>query len=387
MSDQVGRRLVFLVTEDWYFCSHRLPLAVAAKQAGYDVWVLTRVSEYGDIIRRAGLNLIPIFLERRSYNPFRDLIFVWKLTALYRQIKPDILHHVALKPIIYGSIAAYLSGYGQIMINAMAGMGFIFTSRQLHARILKFCIRHLLRLVLKPPNSRLLLQNSDDVRYVTETGICDPNKIDLIRGAGVDTDKFFPATKVSMSPVVLLASRMLEDKGISVFVEAATILKKQRAGARFLLVGKGDKNNATSIPDWQLQQWHESGVVEWLGHRDDMPEVFASADLAVLPTTYGEGVPKFLIEAASCGLAIVATDWPGCREIVKHNISGLLIRPRDAAALAEAIKFLMENPAVRSRFGVAGRRLVEQEFSLERVIEQTLKLYGNEVTRAGKFQR
>lgn len=367
-------KILFFITEDWYFCSHRLPLAIAAKEAGFDVTVLTRVNKHGEMIKSAGLRLIPSILARRSQNPFDEANFIRKLTSIYRQEKPDIVHHVAMKPVIYGSIAARLTGCKNV-VNAMAGMGFVFTSDQTKAKILKPFVSGAYRLLLNRLGHRLILQNSDDVSFFTRSKLIDPNKIALIRGAGVDTRQFVPKPAVAGIPTIVLASRLLWDKGVGEFVEASKILKSEKIVARFVLVGEGDRDNPSAVPARQLEEWHVSGFIEWWGRREDMPDVFAQSHIVALPTTYGEGIPKVLLEAASCGLPIVTTDWPGCREIVRHNENGLLIPPKNPQALADALKTLIQSPDMRQQMGAAGRKIVEQEFSQEIVIEQTLALY------------
>lgn len=367
-------KLLFFVTEDWYFCTHRLPLAIAAKEAGFDVTVLTRVNKHSGIIEDAGLRLIPSSLLRRGQNPVYEASFIRQLTSIYRKEKPDIVHHVAMKPVLYGSLAARLAGCKHV-VNAMAGMGFVFTSDQLKARLLRPLVSGSYRLLLNHPGSRLILQNSDDVALFTRSGLIDPQKIALIRGAGVDTRQYTPTKEASGRPIVVMASRLLWDKGVGEFVNAAKSLKQQGVDALFVLVGEGDRDNPSAVPDSQLQEWHQLGVIEWWGRREDMPQIFAQAHVVVLPTTYGEGVPKVLLEAASCERPIVTTDWPGCREIVQHGENGLLVPPKNALALADAIKTLLQHPEMRQRMGAAGRKIVEQEFSQELVIDQTLNLY------------
>lgn len=366
-------KLLFLITEDWYFCSHRLPLAIAAKDAGFDVSILTRVKKHGTMIKDAGLELVPITLARCGRNPVSEGGFIRELVSIYRQEKPDIVHHVAMKPVLYGSIAARLAGCKNV-INAMAGMGFVFTSSQAKARILRPIVSKAYRLLLNRPGYRLILQNYDDVDFFTKSNLIDPRKIALIRGAGVDTTQFTHGLEPSGRLTIVLASRLLYDKGVKEFVEAAQQLHDGGIDARFVLVGDSDHENPASITKDQISQWVNSGSIEWWGHRDNMPGVFEQAHIICLPS-YREGLPKVLLEAAASVKPIVATDVPGCREIVRHNKNGLLVPPKNSTALAEALKTLILNPAMRRQMGLAGRKLVQQEFSQEIVIEQTLSLY------------
>ncbi|MCX7098534.1 MAG: glycosyltransferase family 4 protein [Methylococcales bacterium] len=367
-------KLLYFVTEDWYFCSHRLALAVAAQQAGFEVLVVTRVNRHGDLIRSHGLKLIPIELSRRSRNPFKELAVIWQLLAIYRKHKPDIVHHVALKPVLYGSLAARLAGVPAV-VNALAGLGFLFVSKRLLARVLRPLVETAFRLLLNRSRSQVIFQNPDDQGLLVGRKLLAPERATLIRGSGVDTHVFTPMPETAGIPLVILASRLLWDKGVAEFVAAAQQVNALGVIARFALVGVGDPENPASIPDAQLEQWHELGIIEWWGRRDDMPQVLAQAHIVCLPTSYGEGVPKVLIEAAACGRPIVATDVPGCREIVRHEENGLLVPAKDVDALALAIRRLIADKVLRQTMGARGRELVEAEFSIERVIGQTLQLY------------
>ena len=370
----VDPKLLFLVTEDWYFCSHRLPLAIAAKEAGFEVMVATRVNEHGDMIRDAGLRLLPLTAFcRRGMNPLREWGAIREIFHLYRQVQPDIVHQVALKPVLYGSLAAWPAGCGKV-VNALAGLGFVFGSDRMLARLLRPLVRQAFRWLLSRPGRRLILQNRDDMEQFAREGVVTPEKMVLIRGAGVDTGCFAPMAEPAGLPLVMLASRLLWDKGVGEFVEAAGLLRRQGVAARFVLVGDGDPENPATVPPEQLEAWRQEGDIEWWGRLEDMPAVLGQAHIVCLPS-YREGLPKVLLEAAACAKPIVATDVPGCREIVRHGENGLLVPPRDGAALGAAINSLLENAELRQQMGVAGRRLVEREFAQEIVIEQTLRLY------------
>lgn len=370
-----GSKLLFFVTEDWYFCSHRLPLALAAKEAGFDVSVVTRVRSHGEQIKSAGLKLFPLELSRRGINPLREFQVIGSLVSIYRAEQPDIVHHVALKPVMYGSIASRMANVPHI-VNAMAGLGFLFSSRSLKARLVRPLVMRIFRFLLNCRGSRVILQNPDDVRVMCDSGVLERSRIALIRGSGVDTLEFTLQPEPAAEPLVILASRLLWDKGVGEFVEAARQLKQQGVSARFALVGEGDAGNPSTIPDKQLSAWREEGVIELWGRREDMPNVFAQSHIVCLPSSYGEGVPRVLIEAAACGRPIVTTDAPGCREIVQDGLNGYLVPLRDAAAVAGALKKLIDSPLLRRTMGAKGRELVESEFSLERVNNETLALYG-----------
>ncbi len=368
------KKLLFFVTEDWYFCSHRLPLAISAKEAGYDVSVVTRVNHHGDEIKLAGINLIPLELSRRGVNFVKELKTIARLAKIYKKERPDYVHHIALKPVIYGTIASIITDVPRV-VNAMAGMGLLFSSKSYKFRVLKPFITLMFRFLLNRKRSRVILQNPDDVKLLTQAKILNKDRVELILGSGVDPQKYFYVKEQTGPPVVVLASRLLWDKGIKEFVDAARILKNEGVIARFVLVGEGDSENPSAIPHSKLKEWHEQGDVEWWGRKDNMPEIFAQSSIVCLPSFYGEGVPKVLIEAASCGRAIVTTDTPGCREIVKDGINGLLVPPRDAAAVAEAIKKLIVSPELRSKMAIKGRELVKKKFSLKKVNIETLQVY------------
>ena len=366
-------KLLYFVTEDWYFCSHRLALAIAAQKAGYEVVVVTRVNQHAELIRSHGLKLIHFELSRRSRNPFIEFGMIWRLLRIYREEQPDIVHHVALKPVLYGSIAARLTGVPAV-VNALAGLGFLFISKHFQARVIRLLVESAFRLLFNDPNVRVIFQNPDDMALLTSHGVLVTKQGVLIRGSGVCTLQFNVTPEVYGLPLVVLASRMLWDKGIAEFVEAVRQLRGQGVAARFALVGEGDPDNPASISNKQLSQWQNEGIIEWWGQRDDMPRVFAQSHIVCLPS-YREGLPKVLVEAAACGRPIIATDVPGCREIVHDGENGLLVPAKDFYALANALRQLIDNPSLRIAMGKRGREIVESKFSIEHVVTQTLTLY------------
>jgi glycosyltransferase involved in cell wall biosynthesis len=373
--------IVYLISEDWYFWSHRLPLAVAARDAGYRVCLVTRVGEYGERIREQGIELIPTTLKREGRNPAREMKAIAQLTRIYKSLRPRIVHHVGVKPIIYGSIAARLARV-PIVVNALPGLGFVFARSDRRARLFRLAIAPLFRRLMNRSNSSVILQNRDNQKVLVESGVVSPDRVALIRGSGVDLSQFPFQPEPGGRPVVVLASRMLWDKGVGEFVEAARRLKRTGTDARFALVGDTDPANPASIPDSELRAWVAEGVVEWWGRRQDMPAVFASASVVCLPS-YCEGLPKVLLEAAASGRPIVTTDVPGCREIVRERDNGLLVPPRDAEAVATAIAALLGDKALRARMGSRGRAIVEEEFSVQRVVSETLALYEELVAKSG----
>jgi glycosyltransferase involved in cell wall biosynthesis len=366
-------KLLFFITEDWYFWSHRLPLARAARQSGFDVVLVTRVSEHAERIRAEGIKLVPIDIRRRGRNPLRELGLLAQLARIYRAERPDLVHHVALKPVLYGAIAARLAGV-RAKVSALAGLGYVFLATHLKGRLLRAWVRLAYRLLLNGRNSRTIVQNDDDRAMLVGGGVLRPESVVVIRGSGVDLRRFVPADETPGAAVVVLVSRMLRDKGVIEFVEAARALRLGGATARFALVGDADPENPTTLTVDQLRAWQQEGVIEWWGWRDDTERVFAQSHIVCLPS-YREGLPKVLLEAAACGRAIVTTDVPGCRDVVRDGDNGLLVPPRDAAALARALAALLADPERRRRMGRRGRQIVESEFSVERVNAETLAVY------------
>ena len=349
------RKLLLFITEDHYVVSHRLPLAVAAQANGYDVTIVARERNCGDVIRRAGLRLIPFENARSSLNLFSDLRMVARLIALYRREQPDIAHHVAMKPILYGSLAAKTVRRARV-VNAVAGMGWLFTSQQGHARWLKPIVERALKRLAA--SGLTIVQNPDDHAMLVELGL-DPSRIRLIPGAGVDLDLFRPTAAPGGPPTVVMATRLLWDKGVAEFVAAARILRARRVDARFVLAGDPDPLNPASVSAEDVRAWTREGVIEYAGFVADMPGLLSRSHVVCLPS-YREGLPKSLIEAAAAGRAIVATDVPGCREAVRDGYNGFLVPPRSTDELATALERLIVDPVLRDEMGRHGRLLAEQ---------------------------
>ena len=367
-------RLLFLITEDWYFRSHRLDLARQAQMAGMEVFVSTLVDDGGKWIKDEGFTYLPIPFVKGSRNPFREMQAIHRLTLLYRQVRPDIVHQVAMKPILYGSLAARVAKI-PCVVNAFGGLGHVFTADGAACRMLRMGLKVGLRTALAIPNSRIVVQTQNDGERLSKEGIVRRNRTVVIRGVGVDMTMFTPQLKESRDPVILHASRMIWSKGVGDFVKAAKLLKQRGVNARFVLVGRTDPAAPHAISEPQLLAWQKEGVVEWWGHRDDMPNVIGSAWVVVLPTFYGEGIPKILIEACACGKPVITTPIPGCSDIVRDGENGFIIPQKDPLALAKAIQVLVENPDLRLRFGIRGREIVVDEFASQRMARQTLAVY------------
>ncbi len=315
-------------------------------------------------------------LGRLSQNPWSEVISVMELIRIYWAERPDIVHHVAMKAALYGTMAARLVR-SPAVINAFTGLGYTFSSSQTHARVLKALIRAAFRLILNGTNGRIgvIVQNPDDRELLVKANILKRDNGYLIKGSGVDPEDYAMNPEPPGIPRIILASRMIWDKGIGEFVRAARQLLDAGVKARFILSGIVDSGHPSAIPVGTLQGWHEEGTIEWWGYRENMPAILSQAHVVCLPSFYGEGVPKVLIEAASCGRAIVTTDAPGCREIVRDGENGFLVPPHDVEALAGAIRRLIDDPPLRKAMGQRGRKLVIEEFSLDRVVSDTMGLY------------
>ncbi|MCK5403598.1 MAG: glycosyltransferase family 4 protein [Desulfobulbaceae bacterium] len=366
-------KILFLVTEDWYFWSHRLPVARAAKKQGYEVVIATRVQDHGNRIRSEGFTLVPISLIRRSTNPLRELAVIYEITRVYRTHRPDIVHHVALKPVLYGSLAARLAGIKNVA-NALTGLGYVFIAEGAKAAFLRSVVKILFHACFAARNTRVIFQNNEDRLFFINQGIISPDKTVLIRGSGVNINHFSPSPEHDGEPKIILASRMLWDKGVGDLVEAAKILKSRKIPGKIVLAGRPDPENPAAIPEKTLAQWNREGIISWKGHVDNIADLLRKCHIAVLPS-YREGVPKSLLEAAASGLPLVATDVPGCREVVKPDKNGFLVPPKDPESLAKAFTILLKNRELRKKFGLASRKIAENEFSEKLVIDETLTLY------------
>ncbi|OFZ65889.1 MAG: glycosyl transferase family 1 [Betaproteobacteria bacterium RBG_16_56_24] len=364
-------KILFFITEDWFVCSHWLPLIEGAKNTGFEVVVVTRINRHEGEILQHGVKVIEFDISRRGSNVFRELKVILQLMRIYREEQPDIVHHVAMKPMLYGSLASHLLRVPHT-VNWVAGMGWLFVSGNRRAKILRGIIRRALGVLLR--RTSVIVENKDDQAIIADIGIAAQH-IHLVRGAGVDTLLYSPCPEPVGIPLVVLPARMLWDKGVGEFVGAARQLQQRGVKAKLVLVGDPDTENPASVPERQLKDWQNEGVVEWWGRREDMPQVLAQSHIVCLPS-YREGLPKALLEAASCGLPIVTTDVPGCREIVRDGDNGLLVEAYNATALADALARLLSDPGLRQQMGLRGRERVLSEFSQERIVAQVLALYS-----------
>ena len=364
-------RLLYLVSEDWYFLSHRLPMARAARDAGFEVHVATRVVDGGAAIEAEGFTLHPLTWRRGSTNPVDFAKAVAEVRRTYRSVAPDLVHQVAFWPSVVGSLAA--AGLPLPRLSALAGMGFAFTSNTPKARVLRALLRPFLRHLLSGPHATVLVQNPDDYQAMGALGIAQEH-IALIPGSGVDTERLRPLPEAAGPITIGYVGRLLEDKGLRALVAAHALLNERGETIKLLIAGDSDPANPASIPAAQIAAWRQQPGLELLGHVADVASVWAKAHIAVLASRR-EGLPLSLLEAAACGRPIVATDVPGCREIARADLNALLVPVDDAPALADAVQRLAHDAALRAKFGAAGRALVEREFAGTRVGAEAVNLY------------
>ena len=369
-------KILLLANTDWYLYNFRRSLALAVKSQGYQVLLLSPPGPYGEKLRALGLRWEPVPMDRRSLNPLREVRLLAWLVSVFRRERPALVHGFTIKCAVYGSLAARMACV-PARVNAVAGMGYVFTSNDFKARLLRGPVRALLRLALGGQGARLVLQNPDDVAMFEGAGLVASEQVRLIPGSGVDLQRFVPAERLrgeGAAMTVLLAARLLWDKGLAEFIEAIRLLRDQGRPLRFLLAGTPDPGNPAAVPEDTVRGWAAEGLLEWLGHVDDMPALLATVDAVVLPS-YREGLPKTLIEAAACALPLVTTDVPGCREVVTDGEDGLRVSVRDGAALAAAIARLQDDPALARRLGEAARVKALDRFDERVVVAATLAVY------------
>jgi glycosyltransferase involved in cell wall biosynthesis len=368
-------KIVLFANTDWYLYNFRRSLALSLHRAGHELLLLSPPGPYGEKLQALGLRWEALPMERRSLNPLRELSLLRHLVALLRRERPALVHGFTIKCAVYGSLAARLAGV-PARVNAVAGMGYVFTSNDAKARALRPVVRALLRLALDGEGARLILQNRDDVALFERAGLVDPARIRLVRGSGVDCSRFVKrGGDRSGGPLrVLVAARLLWDKGLEEYVQAARELLAEGRRIEFLLAGTPDPGNPAAVPEETVRGWVNEGVVNWLGHVEDMPTLLSAVDVVALPS-YREGLPKTLIEAAACAQPLITTDVPGCREVVTDGVDGLLVPVRDAKALAHAIRRLDDDPALARRLGEAAWAKAHAEFDERIVIRRTIDVY------------
>src|SRR3990167_3808473 len=371
----MSKKLLIVVSSIAFFLSHRLTLAKAALASGYEVHVAIPDSSSRDQeVNHYGLQYHRIFMNRGGFNPLQDGISLWSLYRLYRSVKPDIVHHVTMKPILYGSLAARWARVPAV-INAVSGLGYLFIANGWWIKRVRAVVKQCLKWALRYPRRYVIFQNEHDRQQFLHEQLLEEQSTFLIRGSGVDMHEFPYTSELLGTPIVLMASRLLWDKGVGEFVAAARYIQQQKnLSVRFVLVGGRDPANPAVISHRQLKRWCEEHCIEYWGERTDMPQVMQAAHIVCLPS-YREGLPRVLVEAAAIGRAIVTTDTPGCRDVVRDGENGLLVPVKNVEQLVHALMTLLQNPVLRQTMGRRGRALVEKEYALEVILQQTLAIY------------
>lgn len=369
----IDPKVLFVITEDWFFHSHFLDRAKYIASSGGTVGIATRFSIHEEELRDLGFELFPINFSRRGLNPITEFITALKIRRIVRRFKPDIAHNIALKPVVTGTFGELLGQQGAV-INALVGMGYIFTSTDTRASVVKPIISRILKFLLRSNSVHVVIENPDDLNSLVDEGFVRQSQISLIRGAGVDLNAFPFHPEVAGPVVVTLVSRILRDKGVLEFIDAASQLRARVPDVVFQIVGEPDLGNPSAIPQSEIDSWESLANVKYLGRRSDIADILKGSHIVCLPS-YREGLPKSLLEALSCGRPIITTDVPGCREVCNDGVNGLLIPARDSIALSHAIEKLALDQDLRQAMGRAGRVRAESEFSNEIVCAQTLDLY------------
>jgi glycosyltransferase involved in cell wall biosynthesis len=364
-------KVILFANTDWYLYNFRLNLAQALRARDAEVVLLSPSGPYASQLQAAGFRWIPTPMSGKGMNPFEELKTVWLLRKIYRNEKPDLVHHFTIKCVLYGSMVARWSKVRPV-VNAVPGLGYVFNATGWRGALMRLLVRWLYRFALR--DTQVIFQNKEDREIFIRLHLVRAESTHLIPGSGVNLNKFSPMPEPSGIPVVMLAARMLWDKGVGDFVEAARILKSDNVQARFVLVGDTYADNPSAVPPQQLTKWSKEGIVEWWGWQEDMERILPQSSLVCLPT-YHEGAPRILIEAAASGRAIVSTNIAGCREIVHEGINGLTVPSRNPVMLAQALRTLISDPNERLRMGSEGRKIAENHFSDELIAMKTLEVY------------
>ena len=366
------KKVLLVANTDWYLYNFRLSFAQYLREQGIEVLFCTPEGRYTAEMKRQGFRCIRLELSRKSLLPWNELASLFQLIRIYRQERVDLVHHHTLKPVLYGSLAARLVRV-PIVVNSVTGRGYVFMGEDWRASVIRKPVRMLLRTALAASNCAVIFENEHDRQYYIDTKLIKNERTWLIEGVGVNINRFVPTPEPPGQVVILMASRMLWDKGVGVLVEAARLLR-QKVSVKMVLAGEPDPGNPSSVDERILQDWNKEGIIDWLGWREDMVQVYSMSHVVTLPSMY-EGVPTTLLEAAACGQPIVATDIPGCRSVVNHGVNGYLVAPNNPMELADALERLVKDPLLRERMGKAGRSLILEKYTDACVNEATLAVY------------
>lgn len=386
MTQRHSRVLLFVVNTPEFFLSHRLPIAIAAHKAGYEVHVASAEGEGVQAVLAHGFFHHSIGFARSGQNPWVEFRTLMSLVQVMRRVRPDIVHLITIKPVLYGGIAARLVRVPAV-VSAVSGLGTVFLAHTWATRLRRRLIIKLYKAAFRQRSLAVIFQNPDDRDTLISSGAIQRLDTRLIRGSGVSLDDYPYTTEPEGKPVVVMAARLLTNKGVFEFVDAARILRDRGVDVDMRLIGSPDLGNPASVTELELERWQSECVVAVMGYRTDVAHQYASANIVCLPSYYGEGLPKSLVEAAACGRAVVTTDHPGCRDAIRPDETGVLIPIKDPVALANAIQSLIANPTLRRKMGKAGRELAEEAFSIDQIVAQHLRIYDEvlAMVRSGSF--
>ena len=367
------KRLLYIINSSNYFLSHRLSIALRAKEQGFQIHVASPKDEVSKKLEKNGFIHHDIFLSRSGKKIFGEIKTFLSIYETVKRINPDLVHLITIKPVIYGGIvSSFLKVRG--VISAIPGLGYSYIAEGLKASIFRFFLSILYKIAFKRNSIKVVFQNEDDKKIISRASSLSQEKVVLIKGSGVDLNQYSYAPIPKGKPIISMASRLQKDKGVTEYYEAAKILKAKGLEAEFYFIGGLDSNYPSEIPEKELLKWERSDVVKFLGYRDDIKLLFHKSSIVVLPS-YREGFPKVLQEAAACGRPVITSDVPGCREAVKDGLTGFLISPKDPEALAEKIEYLLGNKDLLEKMGSEARKFAEEEFSSDKVVNKHLKIY------------
>ena len=367
---------MYIVNSSSFFCSHFLSLANKVSEKGHDVYVIAGDDIKKDTIEEAGLFFICIPLSRSGINPCSELSFIIKLRTKIRNICPDIIHAFTVKPIIYsGLVIKTLQKKNRPKVcNSITGLGSAYLSKKISGRVIWALVKSLYRIALSSTESSAIFENEDDRLLFVNQGLIDASKVYIVNGAGIDTNAFLPSEIKSERTTVVLVARLLKDKGIAEYIEAGKILHERKVDVCLQLVGDIDAGNISSMSARDIKSASDAGYIQWLGPRSDIAEIYSRAHIACLPS-YREGLPKSLIEAASCGLPIITTDVPGCRQMVVEGKNGLLIEAKSAITISEAIIYLLTKPELMRRMALYSREMAVDRFDHKHIVNTFFEIY------------
>lgn len=369
-------KIIYIVNSSSFFCSHFLTLAEKVSEQGHSIYVIAGDDIKKDTIEKMGFFFICIPLSRSGINPLSELSFIMKLREKIRSICPDVIHSFTVKPIIYTGLAIKSLKIEKLstVCNSITGLGSAYLSKKISGRIIWSLVKLLYKIALSSSNSSVVFENEDDRYLFVSQDLVDANKAYLINGAGIDTNVFLPSNIKSERTTVVLVARLLKDKGISEYIEAGKILHERKVDVCLQLVGDIDAGNISSMSAQDIQAANDAGYIQWLGPRSDIAEIYSHAHIACLPS-YREGLPKSLIEAASCGLPIITTDVPGCRQMVIEGENGLLVEAKSGSAISEAITHLLAKPELMNRMGLHSRKMAIEIFDHKHIVNNFLEIY------------